>query len=253
MVRISTKAAFLIWDLKGRVLGREVLFGSGMGAESVEVLGGEHLLREDMSELAGGLVCDAFERGKGYAFGDFEVKAGYWLVSDAAGIDELEVTQVGGDVEGEAVRGDSAGDVDADRADFSFASRAGLLVVKAAPDAGESGDATGADAVDSAEADEGFFHHSDEVDWTEAAAAGVLKAPEIEDRVADQLSGAVVGDVAPAIDFVQGDPAAGQQFIRGKDVGSAGVAAEGEDRGMLEQEDGVFDETIQAQTSYFRL
>ena len=243
----------MIWDLKGRVLGREVLFGPGVGAESVEVLGGEHLLREDMSELAGGLVCDAFERGKGYAFGDFEVKAGYWLVSDAAGIDELEVTQVGGDVEGEAVGGDSAGDVDADGADFSFASRAGLLVVKAAPDAGESGDATGADAVDSAEADEGLFHHSDEVDWTEAAAAGVLKAAEIEDRVADQLSGAVVGDVAPAIDFVQGDPAAGQQFIRGKDVGSAGVAAEGEDRGMLEQEDGVFDETIQAQTSYFRL
>jgi hypothetical protein len=253
MVRISTKAAFLIWDLKGRVLGREVLFGPGVGAESVEVLGGEHLLREDMSELAGGLVSDVLQRGKGYAFGDLKVKACNWLVSDAAGIDELKVTEVGGDVEGEAVGGDSAGDVDADGADFSFASRAGLLVVKAAPNAGESGDATGTDAVDSAEADEGFFHHADEVDWTEAAAAGVLKAAEIEDGVADQLSGAVVGDVAPAIDFVQGDTAAGQQFIRGKDVGSAGVAAEGEDRGMLEQKDGVFDETIQAQSSYFCL
>ena len=247
------KAAFLIGDLKGRVLGRKLLFSTSVGAESVEILGGEHLLREDMSELAGGLVSDVFERGKCYAFGDFEVQACYWPVSDAAGIDELKVTEVGGDVEGEAVGGDSAGDVDTNGADFSFARRAGLLVVKAAPDAGESGDATGADAINSAEADQRFFHHADEVDGTESAAAGVLQAAEIEDRVADQLSGAVVGDVAATIDFVQGDTAAGQQVIRCKDVGSAGVAAEGEDRGMLEQEDGVFDETIEAQSSYFCL
>ena len=58
---------------------------------------------------------------------------------------------------------------------FAFAEAARLLVVKAAPDTGQSGDPASADAIDSAEPDQGFFHHAHEVDGAQAAAAGVLR------------------------------------------------------------------------------
>ena len=248
-----------VGDLEWGVLGWEVLLRLGVGAESVEGVEGEDLLGEDMAELACCLMSDVFERGKGYAFGDFKVQAGDGLVGDAAGIDELEVAEVGGDVESEAVGGDSAGDVYADGSDFAFAGRAGLVLVlvlvlvEAAPDARESGDTTGANAIDAAETDEGFFHHANEVDGTETAAAGVLERAEIEDGVADQLAVAVVGDVASSIDFVQGDAAALEEFVGGEDVGAAGVAAEGEYGRMFEKKECVFNEPFETEGGYFGL
>jgi len=74
-----------------------------------------------------------------------------------------------------------------------------------------------------------------------------LEAAEIEDGVADELAGAVVGDVPAAVDFVKGDTAAQEELIGGEDVGAAGVAAEGENRGVFEEEEGVLDVTGQAQ------
>jgi hypothetical protein len=230
-----------VGDLERCIFSREVLSGFGVSAESVEGFDGEDLLREDVTELAGSLMGDVLERGQRHSFGAFEVEAGDGLVSDAAGVDELEVAEVGGDVEGEAVGGDSAGDVDADGADFAFARGTGLVVVQAAPYTGESGDAAGADAVDSAKSDEGFFHHADKVDGTEATAAGVLETAEIEDGIADELAGTVVGDVAAAIDFVEGDAAAQELFAGREDVGTAGVAAKGEDGWVFEEQEGVVD------------
>ena len=149
--------------------------------------------------------------------------------------------------------GDSAGDVDADGSDFAFARGGGLRVVETAPDAGESGDAAGADAVDAAKTNEGFFHHPYEVDGTETSAVGVLKTAEIEDWVADELAWAVVGDVAAAIDFVKRDTACGEEFVGGEDVGAAGISAEGEDGRVFEEKQGVVDRSGEAQASDFRL
>ncbi len=88
---------------------------------AVEILDGQDLLVEDQAELAGGLVGDGFESwAVGCGVGDFPFEAGDGPVGDAAGIDEREVAQVGGDVEGEAVGGDAARDVDADGADLAF-------------------------------------------------------------------------------------------------------------------------------------
>ena len=75
-----------------------------------------------------------------------------------------------------------------------------------------------------------------------------MQAAQIEDGIADELSGAVVGDVAAAVDLVKGDTAAGKQFIGGEDVGAAGVAAKGEYRGMFEQEKNVFDTAIETES-----
>jgi hypothetical protein len=77
------------------------------------------------------------------------------------------------------------------------------------PDAGASGDALRGDTEVGAGADEGFFEEADVLDGSEAR----VEAAQIEDGVADELSGSVVGDVASAIDLVDLDAAAGQQFV----------------------------------------
>ena len=74
-----------------------------------------------------------------------------------------------------------------------------------------------------------------------------MQAAQIEDGVTDELAGAVKGDVAAAIDFVEGDSAADEQFIGSENVGSVGVAAEGEDRRVLEEQKRVVDATVEAQ------
>ncbi len=75
-----------------------------------------------------------------------------------------------------------------------------------------------------------------------------MQAAQVEDGIADELSGAVVGDVAAAVDLVKGDTAAGKQFIGGEDVGAAGVAAKREHRGMFEEEKNVFDTAIETES-----
>jgi len=246
-VGIGVQMAHFVGNLKGRVIGREVSFSFGLSTKSIEGFDSEDLLREDLAELPGGLMGNVFERRQGYIFGDFEVEAGYRLVGDAAGIDELEVAEVGGDVEGKAVRGNSAGNVNADGANFAFASGAGLLVVKAAPDTGKSRDAAGPDAVDSAEPDQGFFHCADEVHGAKTATFGVLKTAEIEDGIADELTGAVVSDVAASVDLVERDAAAQEQFVRCEDIGATCIASESEYWRVFEEEERVFDETLETQ------
>jgi hypothetical protein len=252
-IGVVVELAEFVRDLKGSVLGREFRFGLGVSAQRIDGFDGEYLLREYVAELAYGLMGDVFECGETHVVRNFEVKAGHGFVGDAARIDELEIAGVSGDIEGETVGGDSARDVDADGADLAFARPRGLFVVETAPDAGESCDAASADAIDSAEADERFFHHANEVDGTEPATPRVLEAAEIEDGVANELAGAMVGDVATAIDFVEGDAAAQEELVRGEDVGAAGVAAKRKNRRVFEEEEGVFDETGQTHGRDFRL
>ncbi len=61
---------------------------------------------------------------------------------------------------------------------------------------------------------------------------------EIDDRVADDLPGTVVGDIAAAAGFVDGDASRLEQRGRGEDVRAASVAsdAEREHVGVLEQQ-----------------
>jgi hypothetical protein len=132
------------------------------------------------------------------------------------------------------VAGDAARDVDADGADLLFSDFACNSAV--GPDAGAALDPAGKDSVAGAEADQGFFHAADVVDWAEAASVGIGQAAQVEDGVADELAGAVVGDVAAAVDLVDADAFAGEHFIGGEDVGAAGVAAQGEDGRVFEQQ-----------------
>ena len=80
------------------------------------------------------------------------------------------------------------------------------------------------------------------------APLAIAQAAQIEDGVADELAGAVIGDVAAAIDLVQGDAAAGQQLVGGENVGAAGVAAQREHGRVLEQQKHVADAALLAQS-----
>ena len=57
----------------------------------------------------------------------------------------------------------------------------------------------------------------------------------------------MIGDVAAAVDLVEGDAAPRQQLVRRENVRSLGIAAEGEHRWMLEEQEYVSDAARRAQ------
>ena len=80
-----------------------------------------------------------------------------------------------------------------------------------------------------------------------------MKGSQIEDGVADQLAGTVVGHVSAAVDLVQRDPATGEQLIRSKHVGSVGVTAQSEHGRMLQQQEHVVETAFGHQRSHLGL
>ncbi len=202
----------------------------------------------------------SFESGQGRRVRNLAGKARHGPVGDAAGVDQAEIVEIGGHVEREPVRGDAAGHVNADRGNLAltcgrifrrpptalFQKAAALQVPrrKPAPDASEAADASGRHAQLAAEPDKRLFHQANEVDRAKAVAAGIAQAAQIEDGVADELAGAVIGHVAAAVDLVERDAARGQQLIGGKNVGAAGVAAQREHGRVLQQQQHVADAAL---------
>ena len=171
----------------------------------------------------------------------FELQTGNFAIRNAAWNDPLEVAKVGGHIEREAVRGDALRDVDADGSD--------LLLLNTAsgerPDACAFAYALGHHAEVAAGADEDLFEHSDEVDGAKVRAFFAREVPaQIDDGIADELAGAVISNVSAAVDLVKFDAALLQEFVRGEDVGAAGVAAQGKDWGMFEQQERIADEVL---------
>ncbi len=123
-------------------------------------------------------------------------------------------------------------DVDADGGDLFLADAA----ARHRPDAGEFADALRHHAEVAAGADQHLFQQANIIDRAEVWAffSGKIAA-QIDDGIADQLTGTVVGYVAAAIDLVQLDSALREQFVAGQNVGAMGVAAKREDRRMLQE------------------
>ena len=67
-----------------------------------------------------------------------------------------------------------------------------------------------------------------------------------DDRVGDELARAVVRDLAAALDPDDLDAAACELVGTGEDVAVLGVAAEGQDRGMLEEQQPIADQAVGA-------
>ncbi len=100
------------------------------------------------------------------------------------------------------------------------------------PDAGGVGEAGADDAPVGDGADDGLL---------QKAHVGVevqVVVIQGDDGVGDELAGAVKGDVAAAVGFDDFDAAGGEEGGRGEEVArGAGVAADGDDGGMLDEEE----------------
>ena len=156
---------------------------------------------------------------------------GGFAVGDAAGNDEVEITQIGGDVVSKTVGSDPAADVYANGGEFFFGDIAGGLD----PDASLAGDTIGGDAEIGGCANHGFFESAD-VPVNVAA-----NAIEIQNGVADDLAGAVISDVAAAIGFAEFDAFLAKYVFGGEKIFLAGVAAKGKDVRVLAEEEDVVD------------
>lgn len=174
----------------------------------------------------------------------FVVEAGDGPPSEAAGDDEGEVRQVGGDVQGEAVEGDPLAHADAHGGDLCGArvdalGMVGVVEARAAggvewidPDAGGGGIAACVDAEVEAGFDDGAFEESDVVVDAQP------EAFEVEDGIGDELARAVVGDVAAAVSFFEGDALGLEEIGGGEQVlAGGGTSGDGDDGIVLDEED----------------
>ena len=66
-------------------------------------------------------------------------------------------------------------------------------------------------------------------------------AAQVEDGIADDLAGAVEGDVAAAVAFKELNAALGKEFRGGNDIGGFRVSAQGNDWRVFEEEKDVAD------------
>ena len=148
-------------------------------------------------------------------------------VGDAARHDQREVVRSVVTLQREAVAGDPARDADAD----------GRQLLVADPDAGQSRDASARRCRNRRRPDQHLFEVAHVP--VHVAAIGL----EIDDRVADDLAGPVIGDVAAAPGLEHLDAARGQVVVGRENVRPAAVAAhaEREDGRMLDQQQQIAD------------
>jgi len=154
-------------------------------------------------------------------------------IRNAAGDDQIEVAKVGGDVVGETVGGNPAADVDADGGEFSFGGVRACAGLD--PDASLTGDAIRGDTEIGRGTDHGFFERAD------VPADVAFDVAEIEDGIADDLAGTVVGDVSATIGRVEFDAFLAEDAFGDEEIGAAGVATESDDVGMLAEKEDVVD------------
>jgi len=94
----------------------------GLCAQRLHALHSQHLFAKDLPDVPCRLVRYGFQVRQLHGRLDFALQAGHRMIGNAAGNDEREVAQIGGDVKGEAVRRNAARNVDPDGADFPLRS-----------------------------------------------------------------------------------------------------------------------------------
>lgn len=195
-------------------------------------LGG--VLGDQAREVDGERCLDRVDAGAGGTQQGLHARHG--PAGEAAGDDEAEVGEVGGDVEGQAVGGDPLADADAHGGDLG-----GRTIGGYDPDAGGFGIAVAGDAVGGEGVDDGLFEESHvAVEAEGLAGIRVGEAFEVEDGVGDDLAWAVVGDVAAAVGFVEFNAQGGKAVGVGQDVACGPFSAgDGDDWGVLDEVDGA--------------
>ena len=139
-------------------------------------------------------------------------------------MDVAEVAQVGVDVQRQAVHRDEVAAADADGAHLAGTGRVAFQ-----PNARGSVHTSRHDAIRGAHADDGFLQR------VYVGFQPQMEIFQVEDGVAHQLAGAVVSDVAPAVDVVVRRPDASQLLLAEQHIGFLAAAPQGVDVGMLAQ------------------
>jgi hypothetical protein len=148
-------------------------------------------------------------------------------VGDAAGDDQAEIVQIGADIEGEPVTGYPAREAHTDRGQF----------VATHPDAGQARDPRRRDPEIACHPYEDFF------EVTHVAVDVATIGIEVNDRVAHDLAGTVVGHIAAASGLEDLDAPGGQHVLGRQNVGTTAVAADaqGQHRRVLDEEQQIAD------------
>ena len=108
------------------------------------------------------------------------------------------------------------------------------------PDARQFGNTAGLDAEIRQSIDQGLF------DGPHVGSHIALPFAQVEDGIAHDLSGAVIGDVAAAIGRVEGDAGARQNVVAGQQVFQMPVAPQRDDMRVLQQEELIRDQPLLA-------
>src|SRR5579875_3329297 len=190
---------------------------------------------ERLCHVVGGALAEAAQPGSGWLpgaaacrhalsvgrqAGELHRKRGHPHPLQAAGNDPRERLEVVVDVDGEAVRGDAARDMDADRGDLALPDpHAGVVWPLVAART----------CVDSL-----FRQRGDERPLERAHVADDILLPN--DRVADQLPGAVVGDLPAAIGVAYLDPACAIPLLAHRQLTWTASPPAGVDRRVLKQQ-----------------
>ena len=114
--------------------------------------------------------------------------------------------------------------------------------------------------------DQGLLHLANEIHRAHAAAArrgprrqvfvagvDVAQRAQVEDGVPDKLARPVVRDVAAAVDLVQSHAARRQHGVGSQHVGAVGIAAQGQDGRVFQQQQNIPHAPLVAQFHQFRL
>ncbi len=84
------------------------------------------------------------------------------------------------------------------------------------------------------------------LDGAHISAHVALPFAQIQDRIADDLAGTVIGHVAAAVGGIECDAGAAQHFVAGQQIFHVAVAAQGDDVGVLEQQQLIGDQPLLA-------
>src|SRR5256885_13652461 len=153
-----------------------------------------------------------------------------FAIGDAARNDQVKIPQIGRDVVCESMGANPAAEVYADGPEFFFG-----CVGRLHRDAGSAGDPARGDAVLERGANHDFLEHAHVPTYVAA------NGREIQDGIADDLAGTMVGDIATAAAVVKLDAFLPQYLLAHEQVFTLAIASLGDDVGMLAQEKNVFD------------
>ena len=198
----------------------------------------DDLTMEDAAEVTGDSVCYG-RQGRRSARRRLRLKRTYLAVCDATGNDPFEITQIGRDIQSEAMGGDCLGNMNTNSSYFALQH----CPASVGPDTRAPADSLGRYTEILAREDEGFLHEADEVDGAKMGSAFSGKlASKVEDGVADKLPGAMVSDIPATVDLVYLYALARQQIVTGEDVCPRSIAAQREHGRVLHQQQSVPDE-----------